>query len=156
MTILRSPTHLHPTINVQGSVVPGFQRGRLLGWPTANIDPNQWNNNNTLLQGVYFGWASIQSDHTVRKAVLSIGNNPTFENKHVSLEVYICHEYGRDFYGEDLKLLICGYLRGQEKISWEDLKQAISDDVSVSEDLLDLVEYALHREDVHFEWQPKQ
>jgi FAD synthase len=74
-------------LRIEGPVVKGFQRGRELGWPTANVDPKAWNNDLDLPEGVYFGWAAIASDHEVRKAVLSIGKNPTFGNKAVSLVI---------------------------------------------------------------------
>lgn len=42
---------------------------------------------------------------------MSIGWNPFYKNQHRSAEVHIMHEYGRDFYGEDMRVLVTGYLR---------------------------------------------
>jgi len=70
---------------------------------------------------VYFGWAKISSSDEVYKAVLSIGYNPTFGNKEKSLEVYLVHDFGRDFYEDQLSLVICGYIRPMCKIPWGEI-----------------------------------
>ena len=91
-----------------------------LGWPTANLDPAAFESTlDSEEEGVYVGWASIedtslpQASRTVHKAVLSIGWNPTFNNEKRTVEAYLCHEFENDFYGADMRLLVCGYVRPQ-------------------------------------------
>lgn len=75
---------LEPVERLEGGIVKGFQRGRELGWPTANLNPRAFEGL-TLEQGVYFGWARISSEDVVYMAMISIGNNPTFDNPTKSL-----------------------------------------------------------------------
>eukprot|EP00808_Paulinella_micropora_P014130 g6215.t1 len=125
---------------LQGKVVKGFGRGsKLLGCPTANLDPNAFNTQLAAApRGVYYGWASINAG-PVCKSVLSLGYNPQFSDmKHETVEAYLMHEFKEDFYGANMKLIICGYIRPQEKYdSMEALKQAIQNDIEVGAKALD-------------------
>lgn len=62
--------------SVTGEVVPGEQRGREIGIPTANLDVGE-----LMLpaDGVYIGEA-IRDDGTTFRAAISVGTKPTFEN----------------------------------------------------------------------------
>ena len=71
---------------------------------------------------MYVGWATIEDSQggalppaarVAHKAVLSIGWNPTFHNEKRTVEAYLCHEFERDFYGADMRLIVCGYVRPQ-------------------------------------------
>ena len=94
-----------------------------LGWPTANLDPAAFENTlDSEEEGVYVGWATIEDGQggalppaarVAHKAVLSIGWNPTFHNEKRTVEAYLCHEFERDFYGADMRLIVCGYVRPQ-------------------------------------------
>ena len=67
-------------------------------------------------------------------------------------EAYLCHDFGdRDFYGSEMKLIICAFLRPQLKFdSFDDLIQAITDDVTFGEESLDAPVLAALREDPFF------
>jgi hypothetical protein len=71
---------------------------------------------------VYVGWATVEDGQggalppaarVAHKAVLSIGWNPTFHNEKRTVEAYLCHDFERDFYGADMRLIVCGYVRPQ-------------------------------------------
>lgn len=64
----------HP--KVRGMVVRGHQRGRELGFPTANLDPDP--EGFVPADGVYAAWATV--DAGVFPAAVSIGTNPTFDD----------------------------------------------------------------------------
>ncbi len=105
---------------------------------------------------VYVGWAQIgdpqlpAASRQVHKAVLSIGWNPFYENKQRTVEAYICHKFGSDFYGAPMRLLICGFLRPQANFgSMEQLIEAISADVDFGKELLDDPAFDF-RADKHF------
>lgn len=112
----RNVVNTKQIFRLKGAVVEGFQRGsRLLGYPTANLDPNAFKHVLTdTPRGVYCGWASIGKG-PVYKAVLSLGYNPHFKNEEETVEVYLMHKFDDMFYGAEMRLLICGFLRPQ----WE-------------------------------------
>jgi hypothetical protein len=103
---------------LKGKVVHGFGRGsKLLGFPTANLDPQAFKDTfKGVDRGVFFGYAKISApasssdaapvDEGVFKAMLSLGTNPHFETTEDTLEAYIDHDYGTDFYGYDMTLII--------------------------------------------------
>mmetsp|Transcript_5557 Transcript_5557/g.17105 ORF Transcript_5557/g.17105 Transcript_5557/m.17105 type:complete len:180 (+) Transcript_5557:128-667(+) len=144
-----------------GRVVVGFQRGsKQLGWPTANLDPAAFESKfDAETEGVYVGWAAINDPtlpaeaRVVHKAVLSMGWNPTYTDvKQRTIEAYLCHDFkGRDFYGAEMKLMICAFLRPQLKFdSFADLIKAITDDVSFGKEALDSPSLAILQEDSFF------
>eukprot|EP01080_Neovahlkampfia_damariscottae_P008365 gene8365-190_t len=104
-------------IFISGKVTKGFQRGsKLLGYPTANLPAENFEKElEGLSTGVYFGWASVRSN--VYKTVLSIGYNPHFNNQKKTIEPYLIHEFDSDFYDEELRLCITGYIRGEKKFN---------------------------------------
>lgn len=66
-------------------------------------------------------------------------------------ETYIVHEFGGDFYGKQLKLCICGYLRPEKNFdSMESLIAAINDDIKNAKEQLDIEPFASHQFDDYF------
>ena len=61
----------------------GFGRGsKELGIPTANFNEKVVDElPKDLETGIYFGWTNLEGEAIVRKAVVSIGYNPFYENK---------------------------------------------------------------------------
>ena len=124
-----------PCVYVRGVVVNGFGRGsKLLGFPTANLDPASFTADvHSLIDGVYCGWCSISGNdnNTVYKTVLSVGKNPTFNDSiHRTVECYLLHQFNSDFYGSQLNLCICAFMRPQYKydsmvmivvVTWRDV-----------------------------------
>ena len=86
---------------VEGVVVRGAQRGRALGFPTANLQSLP----HTAVpgDGVYAGWLSTltSSGEEAERwpAAISIGTNPTFEGAHHSVEAYALDRDDLDLYG---------------------------------------------------------
>jgi riboflavin kinase len=139
-------------LRLRGAVVEGFKRGsKLLGFPTANLDPASFEARVSDADvGVYFGFAQV-SGGEVRPAVLSIGYNPTFKNTKMTVETYILHEFEDDFYGQEMRLLIAGYMRPQVGFDgFELLIQAIKRDVEVGREALASPAFAPLREDAFF------
>eukprot|EP00466_Bigelowiella_natans_P006184 jgi/Bigna1/91320/estExt_fgenesh1_pg.C_960054 len=144
MAVTRVMKALSSNILLTGKVVKGFQRGsKLLGWPTANLDPKAFHGKvDHLEEGVYFGYAKIESDEKVYKTALSIGWNPQFKNKEKTVEAYLVNEFPEDFYDEEMKLMICGHVRAQAKFnSLDSLKDAIRADVDATVKILDTKPY---------------
>lgn len=134
---------------IGGPVVKGFGRGsKVLGIPTANLPAE---NISGLLSehtsGVYFGWARL-STRGIFKMVMSIGWNPYFNNTEKTVEPWLLHEFDEDFYGEELRLLVVGYIRPEANFpSLESLIQRIHEDGRIAEKALDLPTYARYRDD---------
>ncbi|MGA2452825.1 MAG: bifunctional riboflavin kinase/FAD synthetase [Solirubrobacteraceae bacterium] len=99
---------------LRGEVVPGDQRGRELGFPTANLVPDE-----ALVcpgHGVYACIAASEAIGT-RPAAVSIGVRPTFQTGRGELiEAYIL-DFDGDLYGSELRLRFLARLRGERRFS---------------------------------------
>ncbi|CAM0901460.1 unnamed protein product [Alopecurus aequalis] len=116
---------------IGGPVIKGFGRGsKLLGIPT----------------GVYIGWAGLSTRGTY-KMVMSIGWNPYFDNTEKTIEPWLLHGFDEDFYGEELRLAIVGYIRPEANFpSLESLIERIHEDRRIAEKALDLPKYAKYKD----------
>jgi riboflavin kinase / FMN adenylyltransferase len=120
----------HPYF-VRAIVRHGDKRGRLLGFPTANLalDPSC-----RLRHGVYA--VTIEIDGVVRDAVASFGRRPTFDNGAPLLEVFV-FDFAGDLYGKEVEVAFYGFLRGEEKFdSVEALIARMEDDSAKAREIL--------------------
>ncbi len=111
---------------VEGVVVRGAQRGRELGFPTANIETLP----HTAIpaDGVYAGWLHTQGE--AMPAAISVGMNPQFDGVERTVEAYAIDRVGLDLYGLHVAVDFLAYVRGQRKFdSVEALLEAIAADV---------------------------
>jgi riboflavin kinase/FMN adenylyltransferase len=94
---------------VEGEVVGGDQRGRELGFPTANIVPDD-----RLAipgHGVYAAFANGIP------AAVNVGVRPTFESgRGVLIETYLI-DFEGDLYGTDLRVAFVARLRGEKRFA---------------------------------------
>lgn len=136
---------------LEASVVHGFGRGsRQMGVPTANLPPEELGEQLAgLARGVYYGWAWLAGEEGPRKAVLNIGRRPTFaDGTGDTVEVHVMHDFGRDFYGERMRVLVLGFMRPELKFGGiADLVARIRADVGQGAALLDAPESAAAAED---------
>lgn len=142
---------LEPTC-VTGTVVKGFGRGsKELGIPTANLPEDVVDKlPEDVTQGIYYGWAQVGSD-PVEKSVMSVGWNPYYKNTKRSAEVHILKQYDADFYGEEMRVVVLGYLRPEENYdSLDALIAAIHNDIQMASDELDTPEAHAHKTHEHF------
>jgi riboflavin kinase/FMN adenylyltransferase len=98
---------------VRGTVVLGDKRGRLLGFPTANVEvPNQ-----VCLpaDGVYAGWYE-RPDGSVHGCAINLGRRPTFYEHadHSLLEAHLL-DFDGDLYGERAEVRFVHFLRSERK-----------------------------------------
>jgi riboflavin kinase/FMN adenylyltransferase len=111
-----------------GVVVLGDQRGRTLGFPTANLDVYPgllWP-----ADGIYATWAVI--DGVRYPSATSIGVRPTFGLSQRLVEVYVM-DFSRDLYGSAMRVEFVGKIRDQETFSdVESLIKQIDQDVADS------------------------
>lgn len=126
-------------INLAATVVKGFGRGsKELGIPTANMNMEQIGSLvDELKTGIYMGWATVNGKGPY-KAVTSVGWNPYYDNKEKTVEPHLLHEFPEDFYGEELKITLCAYLRGEANFpSLDSLISAINLDKRITDEALD-------------------
>lgn len=117
---------------VEGVVVRGAQRGRELGYPTANVETLP----HTAIpaDGVYAGWLTAAGERM--PAAISVGTNPQFEGTERTVEAYAIDRVGLDLYGLHVTVDFLAYVRGMEKFeSIEGLLEAIADDVKRAREL---------------------
>ncbi|MBT5020970.1 bifunctional riboflavin kinase/FAD synthetase [Planctomicrobium sp.] len=117
-------TQLGRAYSISGKVIQGDQRGRTIGFPTANLSDVE-----TLIpaDGVYAARVEF-ADKTYSTAV-NIGPNPTFGIKSKKIEAHLLNFNG-DLYGRTLQLEFIQQIRSIQIFnSAEDLKQQINQDL---------------------------
>ncbi len=120
---------------MQGQVVHGDKRGRLLGFPTANILVEE---KHKLIpaHGVYA--VNVFVLGKTYQGMLNIGYRPTIsESAVLSIEVNL-FDFDTDIYGEEVELFLMARLRDEQKFSsLDDLKQQLQLDKAKAIDLLE-------------------
>lgn len=120
--------------HISGRIVSGYKVGRTLGFPTANIQPDD---PMQLLPGigVYAVWVDVAGQRY--KGMLYIGSRPTLDNgTQLSIEVHILHFSG-DIYNDPIRVSFAHFVRGDEKFdSLEALKAQLMLDREVVDQLL--------------------
>ena len=112
--------------SITGKIVHGEQRGRKLGFPTANIELVH-GEMAVPAPGVYAVTASIEG--SIYEGMGNIGNNPTFNDvEHARLEVNLFNCSG-DLYGKTMSVQFHKYIRAEKKFSGvEELCRQIEED----------------------------
>lgn len=119
---------------VAGRVVPGARRGRILGFPTANLEELDVA---LPADGVYCGTCLLPGGET-RTAVANLGPRPTLSRPH-ALEVHLL-DFAGELYGEHLRLDLLSRVRGVQKFpDVESLRAQIAADVLESRRRLDVL-----------------
>ncbi|MGL5977821.1 MAG: riboflavin biosynthesis protein RibF, partial [Erysipelotrichaceae bacterium] len=109
--ITRANRLLQRAFYIRGMVIHGNQKGRGIGFPTANVEPNA---DYVIPQGgVYIGQVTIAEQ--LHHAIINIGNNPTFNYRsHMSIEVHIL-DFDEQIYGQCIKVEFLSCLRKEIK-----------------------------------------
>ncbi|KAF9163851.1 riboflavin kinase [Actinomortierella ambigua] len=156
------PTEPFP-IHMKGPVVKGFGRANL---PEDAITEQEKN----METGIYYGWAQVivncsgssqggdesslsKTDEifTVYPMVMSLGWNPFYKNEKKSAEVHIMHKFENDFYGDELRVVVLGYIRPElDYTTLEALIQDINIDIEVAHNSLARPVYAAFQNDPLF------
>ncbi len=117
-----------------GRVIPGYQRGRQLGFPTANIVTRT-----EMLpsDGIYATF--LEADQRLWSSVTNIGVNPTFGGGPRTIESYI-FDFSGDLYGRSVKLFFVKRIREEKKFPTpEDLVGQMKKDVLGAQEILNQV-----------------
>ncbi len=93
----------------EGEVVSGDRRGRTLGFPTANVVPDD--------RFVHPGHGVYAAFADGRPAAVNVGVRPTFETgRGVLIETYII-DHDEDLYGKTLRIAFVSRLRGERRFA---------------------------------------
>ena len=111
---------------IEGTVIHGHQRGKSLGFPTANVECAP--GDAVPADGVYAGWLIRGDDRW--PAAVSIGTNPTFGGQRRGVEAYALDHDDLDLYGEYAAVEFVARLRDTLRFdSAEQLVAAMREDV---------------------------
>lgn len=118
---------------MRGTIIKGDQRGRELGYPTANMTLGETVHP---AYGVYAARVNIEGEEEWHDAAINIGIRPMFEIPEAQVESYI-FDFNRDIYGKTLRVRPVKHLRGEAKFNTlEELKKQIADDCRQAAKLL--------------------
>jgi len=127
----RAARMLGRPFTVRGTVVRGDERGRTLGFPTANLAPE---NEVLPASGVYAGHLHLLDEGNPPRnarlpAVMNVGRRPTFAGEETRAEAHVL-DFDGDLYGRRVEISFSLRLRSEQKFeSVEALKQQIGEDV---------------------------
>ena len=121
---------------VRGLVVRGDQRGRELGFPTANVPTDQLTA--APADGVYAGWLTRLDSGETYPAAISVGTNPTFDGERARrVESYVLDRTDLDLYDVVVEVSFVERLRGMVAFeSVEALVEQMGADVGRARELL--------------------
>lgn len=107
------PRYLTRRYVLRGRVMPGEHIGHKIGYPTANLEPEDAGK---LIPaaGVYAVWAMLEGEQSPRPAMMNIGMRPTFDGHRQTLEVNILGFDG-NLYGQTVQVTFVERLRDERK-----------------------------------------
>ena len=112
---------------IKGKVIKGKQRGKILGFPTANIKLSQ-----NIAEGIYISKVKINKE--TFNAITFIGAAKTFNDVDIKAESYIL-DFNRDIYGIEIEISLLKKIRENEKfISEAKLIEAMNSDLKIAKE----------------------
>lgn len=120
---------------IEGRIEHGDARGRILGFPTANLRLGEYQHPAT---GVYAVRAGIDKGGATvwHDGVANFGRRPTFDKTDELLEVHLL-DFNEDLYGRHLRVALIEHIRPERKFSGlDELKAQIAADVETGRALL--------------------
>ncbi len=115
-------------VTVRGPVLRGDQRGRELGYPTANVAAH----GAVPADGVYAGWLRVDGGDEAMPAAISVGTNPTFDGERDRrVEAYVLDQEGLALYDRDVEVEFVQRVRGMARFAdVDELLAAMARDVA--------------------------
>ena len=120
---------LDRNFSLYGKIIKGKGRGRVLGFPTANLKLSY---KEQIIPKVGLYYVNFIDGNENYKALCNIGYRPTFDNDNIlSIESYIIEGENFDLYGKDVKIDFLEYLREELTFnSKEELMRQIKIDIA--------------------------
>lgn len=118
---------------LHGRVVHGEKRGKKIGFPTANIEPES-KKKIIPKNGVYAVW--IRVDGRYYQGMMNIGIRPTFDGETKTLEVNI-FDFNENIYGKMVQIQFADRIRDEQKFKGiDEIKKQLSNDKETAKNLL--------------------
>jgi riboflavin kinase len=131
---------------IRGTVIHGHGRGgTMLGFPTANIELDAATIDRLVAinNDVCYGWAMVEDSEVpgaskaaaygILPMVMSVGHNPHFKDRALSVEAHFIHKFDADFYGATIRVVSCGIVRKMGSFTTLDaLIQEINQDCAIA------------------------
>lgn len=114
---------------INGKIIKGDERGRTIGFPTANIELGE-----SLVpkMGVYAVRVILENEEALYGGVANIGKRPTFDKRDVLLEVHL-FDFDSDIYDSHARVELVAFIRSEQKFDGIDsLKSQIEKDCRVA------------------------
>lgn len=126
----RAQTYLGRPYRLSGTVVVGKRLGHTIGFPTANVQMEQYK---FLPKGGVYVASARLSDGRIFRSVVNIGTQPTTPGTHnLAVEAFLL-DFNEDIYGQHLALDLLAFLRPEKKFaSIEDLVRQIGMDADTA------------------------
>ena len=112
--------------SIEGKVKVGRKMGRKIGFPTCNIELNDY----VLAKpGVYTVNILLKNNKKIFKGIANLGYRPTFNQKKILLEVYIFN-FNRNIYNKHLTIEFINFIRKEKRFkNINQLKKQINLDI---------------------------
>ena len=115
--------------SIEGIVQKGRQQGKKIGFPTCNIDIEDYV---IAMPGVYAVKVKQKNSNKTLKAIANLGYRPTFNQKKILLEVHIFNFSG-NLYNKYLTIEFTKFIRKEKKFkNVNQLKKQIQSDLKIA------------------------
>lgn len=126
---------LNRPYSIIGEVVEGNKLGRTIGFPTANIIPDD--NRILLPDAVYI--TKTKYNNKIYNSITNIGKNPTINNSKRTIETFIFN-FKENLYGKEIEVLFYEWIRDGKKFSGiDELKNQIKEDTNVAKHFFHII-----------------
>lgn len=117
-------------LSLRGVVRHGDKRGRLLGFPTANLNGDT---PQKMAFGVYASETTIIGrGPQVYRSVTSYGTRPTFDGAGSRIETHIL-DFSSDIYGCEIEVRLLAFIRAEQRFDGiDDLVAALHGDIATA------------------------
>ena len=118
--------YLNRNWSIEGVVKKGRSIGKKIGFPTCNIDIENYV---IARPGVYAVKVNLLNNNKILKGIANLGYRPTFNQKKILLEVNIFN-FSRNLYNKKLTVEFIKFIRGEKKFkNINNLKKQIKLDI---------------------------
>lgn len=129
----RAAEFLQRSYRLNGVVVHGDKRGKEIGFPTANIKPQD---HRKIIPKVGVYAVKVRFEDNWYGGMMNIGYRPTFEGEEETLEVHL-FEFDQEIYGKEVQVRFLSRIRDEQKFEGiEQLKAQLTNDKETALEIL--------------------